>query len=159
MAYDLAFLDATAQAEMVRRGDVSPAELVESAIQRIEKLNPQLNAVIHPTFDKARAAARKPVSGPFGGVPLLVKDLMCGTEGDALYMGTRFLRDLGLCMPHDSYLAAKFRAAGFIILGRTNTPELGTLPTTEPDSYGATRNPWDTSRSPGGSSGGSAAAV
>jgi amidase len=159
MAYDLAFLDATAQAELVRRGDVSPTELVESAIQRIEKLNPKLNAVIHPTFDKARAVARKPVDGPFRGVPFLVKDLMCGMEGDPLHMGTRFLRDLGLCMPHDSYLGAKFRAAGFIVLGRTNTPELGTLPTTEPDAYGPTRNPWDLNRSPGGSSGGSAAAV
>jgi amidase len=159
MAYELAYLDATAQAELVRRGDVSPRELVEAAIARIERVNPALNAVIHPLFERAREAAAAPVAGPFRGVPLLLKDLMCYSEGDPLHMGTRFLRDLGFVAPHDSYLAAKFRAAGFVFVGRTNTPEIGTLPTTEPDAYGPTRNPWDTRRSTGGSSGGSAAAV
>jgi amidase len=159
MAYELAYLDATAQAELVRRGDVSPRELVEAAIARIERVNPALNAVIHPLFERAREAAVAPVAGPFRGVPLLLKDLMCYSEGDPLHMGTRFLRDLGFVAPHDSYLAAKFRAAGFVFVGRTNTPEIGTLPTTEPDAYGPTRNPWDTRRSTGGSSGGSAAAV
>src|SRR5439155_888824 len=79
--------------------------------------------------------------------------------GDPHHMGTRFLRDLGFVAPGDTYLAEKFRAAGFIVLGKTNTPELGTLPTTEPEAYGPSRNPWDTRRSTGGSSGGSAAAV
>jgi len=158
---NLAFLDATAQAELVRRGDVSPCELVDAAIARIERLNPTLNAVIHPLFEpaRARAAALSDRPSPFRGVPFLLKDFFGHTEGDPFHMGTRFLRDLGFRAPHDSYLAAKFRSAGFVFLGRTNTPELGILPTTEPDAYGPTRNPWDPERSTGGSSGGSAAAV
>src|SRR5207249_12064240 len=96
---------------------------------------------------------------PFHCVPYLAKDFLCYTAGDPLHMGARPLRDANFCAPGDTYLAEKFRAAGFITLGRTNTPELGTLPTTEPDAYGPTRNPWDTRRSTGGSSGGSAAAV
>jgi amidase len=159
MAYDLAWLDATAQAELVRRGDASPAELVDAAIARIERANPALNAVIHPLFAQARAAAAAPADGPFRGVPLLLKDLMCMSAGDPIHMGTRFLRDLGMVAPHDSYLTGKFRRAGFVIVGRTNTPEIGTLPTTESDAYGPARNPWNTGHSTGGSSGGSAAAV
>jgi amidase len=161
MPDDFSRLDATAQAELVRRREVTPIELVDAAIARIERLNPQLNAVIHPRFEEARAEARAAGagSGPFHGVPLLVKDLLCSTAGDPMHMGTRFLRDIGLRIPHDSYLAQKFRAAGFVIVGRTNTPELGTLPTTEPDAYGPSRNPWNPEHSTGGSSGGSAAAV
>ncbi len=160
MADDLTWLDATAQAELVRRGTASPVELVEAAIARIERVNPQLNAVIIPLFEKARAqAAGPPPAGPFRGVPFLLKDLICFTAGDPHHMGTRFLRDAGFVAPLDTYLAEKFRAAGFVCLGKTNTPELGTLPTTEPEAYGPSRNPWDTSRSTGGSSGGSAAAV
>ena len=159
MSDELAFLDATAQAELVRSGELAAAELVEAAIGRIERLNPALNAVIIPLFESARAAATRPTAGPFAGVPFLLKDLLSYTAGDPHHMGTRFLRDAAFIAPHDSHLAAKFRAAGFVHLGKTNTPELGTLPTTEPASYGATRNPWDTGRSTGGSSGGSAAAV
>ncbi len=161
MPDDFSRLDATAQAELVHRREVTPIELVDSAIARIERLNPQLNAVIHPRFDDARAEARAAGagSGPFHGVPMLVKDLLCSTAGDPMHMGTRFLRDNGLRIPHDSYLAQKLRAAGFVIVGRTNTPELGTLPTTEPDAYGPSRNPWNPGHSTGGSSGGSAAAV
>src|SRR5262249_34813146 len=135
-------------------------ELVDAAIARAERLDPQLNAIIHPRFDQARAEARSaPRSGPFAGVPFLLKDLMAVSAGDPIHLGTRFLRHLGFCAPHDSSLTTKFRTAGFVFVGRTNTPELGTLPTTEPDAYGPTRNPWDPSRSTGGSSGGSAAAV
>jgi amidase len=160
MPDDFSRFDATAQAELVRRREVTPLELVDAAIARIERLNPQLNAVIHPRFDEARAEARTASgAGPFHGVPLLVKDLLCSTAGDPMHMGTRFLRDAGFRVPHDSYLAQKLRAAGFVIVGRTNTPELGTLPTTEPDAYGPSRNPWNTEHSTGGSSGGSAAAV
>ncbi len=161
MSDDLAWLDASAQAELVRRGKASPAELVEAAILRIERTNPELNAVIIPRFEKARAEAvsRALPDGPFRGVPFLLKDLICYSAGDPHHMGTRFLRDLGFVAPADTYLAEKFRAAGFVFLGKTNTPELGTLPTTEPEAYGPSRNPWDTSRSTGGSSGGSAAAV
>ena len=150
-------LDAAAQAELVRSGEVTSQELVEGAIERIEALNGELNAVIHPLFEEARAT--EPAAGPFEGVPFLVKDLMCHTAGDPMHEGMAFLRDAGWSEPEDTWLARRFRAAGFVSLGKTNTPELGILPTTEPAVYGATHNPWDTTRSPGGSSGGSAAAV
>jgi amidase len=161
MSADVSSVDATAQAELVRKGELTPGDLVEAAINRIERLNPKLNAVITPTFEKARAQARSGnlPDGPFRGVPFLLKDLGAYSAGDAFHVGMRVLRDVAWTEPHDSYLAAKFRAAGFIFLGKTNTPELGLLPTTEPQAYGATHNPWDLGRSPGGSSGGSAAAV
>jgi amidase len=161
MTDELTWLDATAHAHLVRTGQLRPIELVDAAIARIEAINPQLNAVIIPLFEQARARARQPLApdSPFCGVPLLVKDLICQTKGDPYHAGMRLLRDRGWRSDHDTYLAAKFRAAGFICVGRTNVPELGPLPTTEPLAYGPTRNPWDTTRSPGGSSGGSAAAV
>ena len=152
--------DATGLAEMVRRGDVKPRELVEAAIARIEAGNPDLNAVIHPRVERALAEADGPLpDGPFRGVPFLVKDIFCTTAGDPSHEGTTFLRDLGYVAAADSYLAARFRRAGLVICGRTNTPEFGLQPTTEPEAYGPTRNPWDRQRTPGGSSGGSAAAV
>src|SRR5215212_3910298 len=154
-------LDATAQAELVRRGEVQPIDLVNAAIARIERLNPMLNAVITPLFEQARAqavAASLP-TGPFRGVPLLLKDFLCHTAGDPYYEGMRFLRNLGWREISDTYLAAKFRAAGFIFVGKTNLPELALQATTDSAAFGPTRNPWDLSRSPGGSSGGSAAAV
>ena len=157
---DSTWLDATAQAELVRTGEVSPAELVEEAITRIDKLNPQLNAVITPLFDKARqSAAGSLPDGPFRGVPMVLKDLACHSAGDPMYEGMKFLKDAGWIEQHDTYLARRFRAAGFVFVAKTNTPEMGILPTTEPLAFGPTRNPWDTSRSTGGSSGGSAAAV
>jgi len=160
MTDELAALDATAQAELVRRGDATPAELVDAAILRIERINPQLNAVIIPLFDKARAhAANRFPDGPFRGVPFLLKDLDALSDGDPFHCGMKFLRDLGWVEDHESYLVQKFRAAGFVILGKTNTPELGLTITTEPAAYGPSCNPWDLSRSTGGSSGGSAAAV
>jgi amidase len=154
------FLDATAQAELVRTGEASSLELVDEAIARVEKLNGELNAVIHPRFDQARDEARAALpDGPFQGVPLVVKDLMCGIEGDPLNEGMKFLRDANYRSDHTEALAQKYLDAGFVCIGRTNTPELGIVPTTEPEAYGPTRNPWDTSRTTGGSSGGSAAAV
>jgi amidase len=158
---DLADLDAIAQADLVRRGEASPLELVDAAIARIEKLDPTLNAVIHPRFDRAREEAASPAlpEGPFRGVPILVKDLWCHTAGDPFHKGMRFLKELRWREPHDTEHAARLRRAGFVIVGRTNTPELGLAPTTEPEAYGPTRNPWDPARSPGGSSGGSATAV
>jgi len=161
MADELARLDAIAQGELVRRKEISPRELVDTTITRIEKLNPILNAVITPLFEKARTQANSPnlPDGPFRGVPFLLKDLGCHSAGDPYHEGMRFLRDVGWIAESDTYMAAKLRAAGFIFLGKTNTPELGSLPTTEPQAYGPTRNPWDTARSTGGSSGGSAAAV
>src|SRR5205809_954675 len=161
MSDDVAFLDATAQAELVRQRKASPRELVDAAIARIERVNPKLNAVVIQRFEKARAEAAAPdlPDGPFRGVPFLLKDLICHSAGDPYHAGMRLLRELGWVERHDTHLAARFRAAGFVFLGRTNVPELGPAPTTEPLAYGPTRNPWDTSRSPGGSSGGSAAAV
>src|SRR5580765_4865502 len=157
---DLALLDATAQAELVRTRRASPRELVDAAIARIERVNARVNAVITQRFEKARREADAPLpDGPFRGVPFLLKDLTCHSAGDPYHAGMRVLRDLRWTEPHDTHLAARFRAAGFVFLGKTNTPELGPVPTTEPIAYGPTRNPWDPGRSPGGSSGGSAAAV
>jgi amidase len=158
---DLAWLDATAQAELVRNGEVSPLELIEAAIARIEKVDPELNAVIHHRFDKAIAEAKAGdlPDGPFRGVPFLVKDLYAGSAGDPMHNGTRVLKDANHVAPYDSWLVARYRAAGFVITGRTNTPEFGLVPTTEPVSHGATHNPWNLDHTPGGSSGGSAAAV
>jgi amidase len=161
MNEDFAKLDGIAQAECVRKGEVTPLELVDAAIERIERVNPRINAVITPLFDKARTLAKSGAipPGPFCGVPFLLKDLICASAGDPLHFGMRLLTQLGIVAPYDSYLAAKFKAAGFIILGKTNTPELGLNATSEPEAYGPTRNPWDPTRSTGGSSGGSAAAV
>src|SRR5262245_20390669 len=160
MADDLAWLDATAQAALVRRGELSARELVDAAIARVERLNPELNAVILPLFDKARRQAAGPVpQGPFAGVPFLLKDLDVTSAGDPLHCGMQFLRDLRWMGEQDSYLVEKFRTAGFICIGKTNTPELGLSVTTEPVAYGPSRNPWNVAHSTGGSSGGSAAAV
>lgn len=158
MTGDLGRLDATAQAELCARGEVSAAELVDAAVARIERVDPQLNAVIHRRFERARAEAPA-ATGPFAGVPFLVKDAVCHTAGDPFHAGMRALKDAGWIEPDDTWLASRFRAAGFVFVGKTNTPELATSATTEPLAYGATHNPWDLARSPGGSSGGSAAAV
>lgn len=157
---ELAELDATAQAELVRSGDASPAELVEAAIARAERLNPELNAIIHAFYEEALEQAKGELpDGPFRGVPFLFKDIGAGLAGQPLHLGMQVLKDVDFRMPVDTVLGARFRDAGFVTIGKTNLPELGILPTTEPDAYGATRNPWDTQRSPGGSSGGSGAAV
>jgi amidase len=158
---ELASLDATAQAELIRSGEAKPLELVDAAIDRIERVNGSLNAVITPLFERARERAGKGEigDGPFRGVPFLVKDLDLSTAGDPYHCGMKFLRDAGHVADHDTYLAARFAAAGLVNLGKTNTPELGLNVTTEPAAYGPCRNPWDTARSSGGSSGGSAAAV
>ncbi|WP_346622573.1 amidase [Blastococcus montanus] len=154
------WLDATAQAELVRTGKASPAELVDAAIERIERVNPRLDAVIRDRFEAARKESGGDLpDGPFRGVPILLKDLGCHVAGEETNYGTSFLRDPGYRWPTDSYLAQRFRAAGFVVLGRTNVPEFGTTITTEPAAHAPARNPYDTSRSTGGSSGGSAAAV
>jgi len=150
--------DATGLAGLVRRGEVSPLELVETALGRIERLNPRVNAVIHRMDDAARAAARGMLpEGPFRGVPLLLKDLLSGVAGEPFECGSTLLR--GFRAPHDSELVRRYRRAGFVLAGKTNTPEFGLTPVTEPVSHGVTRNPWDLTRTSGGSSGGSAAAV
>jgi len=160
MTDDLARLDAVAQADLVRSGEVSPLELVDAAIARIEKLDPELNAVIHPRFEQAREeAAGELPEGPFRGVPFLLKDLWPTSAGDPFHLGIKAFKEAGYRHPTDANLTRRYREAGFVIVGRTNTPELGLVATTEPLAHGPTHNPWDPSRGPGGSSGGSAAAV
>jgi len=155
---EFAYLDATAQAQLVRQKEVKPIELVEAAIERIERLNPALNAVVTPMYDLARAAAVNELpEGPFTGVPYLLKDLTASYAGVPLTSATALLQN---SVPdHDSELVVRLKRAGLIVLGKTNAPELGLPPTTEPRLFGPCRNPWDTTRTPGGSSGGSAVAV
>jgi amidase len=160
VAADLSLPDATDQAALVRTGQVSPLELVDSAIERITALNPVLNAVIWDRFEQARGEARhRPGDGPFAGVPLLLKDLGCPAAGEPDHQGSVALRKLGNVSDHDCSIVRRFRQAGFIILGRTNSPEFGLVSDTSNRAYGPTRNPWNTRHTPGGSSGGSAAAV
>jgi amidase len=155
---DLAVLDAVAQAELVRRGDATPRELVEAAISRIEAVDPSLNAVVGRFFDRALREVEAGVpDGPFRGVPFLLKDLGATLGGTVQTEGSRALR--GKASPADSELTRRYRAAGFVILGKTATPEFGNHSTAEAVLWGPTRNPWDPSRTTGGSSGGSGAAV
>ncbi len=158
-------LDAIGLASAVRAGELGPVEVVNAAIARVEKCNPALNAVIHQSFERARAHAQSLESiavddrPPLAGVPFLLKDLGGEEAGQPCHAGMLALKDAAWIEANDSYFAARLRRAGIVTLGRTNTPELGLLPTTEPEAYGPTRNPWDLTRSAGGSSGGAAAAV
>jgi amidase len=155
----LASLDATACAELVKSGQASPRELVDAAIARIERYNADLGAVIVPLYDEARAQAGSPPHGPFRGVPILIKDNLA-TVGGALHTaGLLPLKRAGYRVPHDSHLVATLRRAGFIVVGKTNTSELGILPSAEPPAWPPSKNPYDLRRTTGGSSGGSAAAV
>ena len=150
--------DGLGLAELVRKKEVKPVELVEEAISRIEKLNPQLNAVIHKMYEKARQTAAGDLpDGPFKGVPFLLKDLAMHYAGAPMCNGSRFFKDY--VPDHDSEMVKRYRAAGVIVLAKTNTPEFGVAFVTEPELFGPANNPWDLSRTTGGSSGGSAAAV
>ncbi|MDE3179918.1 MAG: amidase, partial [Acidobacteriota bacterium] len=160
MKDEFASLDATEQADLVQRKAASPLELTEAAIRRIEALNPRINAVICPLFDRALALAKDEANlpaGPFRGVPFLIKDILAAYAGVPLTAGCAFLKDHR--PKQDSVLVSRLKRAGLVIVGKTNTPELGLLPTTEPALFGSSKNPWDLSRTPGGSSGGSCAAV
>lgn len=152
-------LDATACAALVSSGQASPAELVELAIERIEKHNPELGAVIVPLYDQAREAAKDPPHGPFRGVPILIKDILATVAGALHTQGLIPLKRAGFTVDHDSHLVAALRRAGFVIVGKTNTSELGILPSAEPPAWPPSRNPYDPTRTTGGSSGGSAGAV
>jgi len=155
---DFARLDAIELAELVHRKEVSAIELVEGAIARIERLNPQTNAVIATMYEEARRVARGCLpDAPFAGVPFLLKDSLTSYAGVPTTSASRLL--CGRVAEHDSALVARLKRAGLIVLGKTNCAEFGLLPTTEPILFGATRNPWNPQCSPGGSSGGSAAAV
>jgi len=155
---ELAFLDATAQAELVRKKQISPLELLEAGIERIERINPKINAVVTPMYEQARAAAAGPLpEGPFTGVPFLLKDILAPYAGVRLCFGASLLA--GSVPDHDGELTIRYKNAGLVICGRTNVPEFGFLPATESRFHGSCRNPWNLDRSTGGSSGGSAAAV
>ncbi len=151
-------LDGTDLARLVARGEVSALELVEEAIRRIEALNPKLNAVVYTMYDHARELARHPVPGPFSGVPFLLKDMTAHYKGTPTTHGCKFLTDVAPS-DYDSELVKRFRRAGLVTVGKTSTPELALSGTTEPTFRGPVHNPWGLSRSAGGSSGGSAAAV
>lgn len=154
---DYASYDGLGLAELVRKGEVSPAELADEAIARIEKHNPAINAVILKLYDLGREMAKSPADGPFKGVPFLLKDAFGDIRGYPSRLGSRFRADTPAT--EDSDLAKRFRAAGLTFLGKTNVPEFTLLPTTESALYGPARNPWNVKHSTGGSSGGSAAAV
>ncbi|MDF2629264.1 MAG: amidase [Symbiobacteriaceae bacterium] len=150
--------DALGLADLVRRGEVTPPELLETAIAAAQRLNPALNAVIHPMYDTARAAAGGALSeGPFRGLPFLLKDLIEACAGAPTTSGSRACRSF--VPAADSESVRRYKQAGVVILGKTNTPEFGLVAYTEPALFGPTRNPWNTAHTPGGSSGGSAAAV
>lgn len=151
-------LDATGLAELVRRGEISASVLLAEAISRTERYNPQLNAVITPMYEIARATAAGPLPhSPLAGVPFLLKDLLQAYAGVPMTSGSESLRDYR--PDADSAVVSRFKAAGLVSFGKTNVPEFGLVATTEPRAFGPTRNPWDLARSAGGSSGGSAAAV
>jgi amidase len=154
---EFARLDALGQAELVRSGVVSARELAEAAIRRIENLNPVLNAVVATDFERALERCDRALpEGPFTGVPFLLKDLV-EYEGVRYTSGSVLFRDSVGRETHE--LARRMDAAGLVMLGKTNTPEFGLLPCTEPKLFGPARNPWDVSHDPGGSSGGAAVAV
>ena len=155
---EYASYDALGLAELVRTKQVTPAELAATALSAIAKINPAINAVIGSIPDWEARFAAQPTNGPFYGVPFLVKDLVLHVQGVPCDMGSRFIKG-NFVSPHDTDMAHRFKAAGLMMLGRTNTPELGFNATTEPLAFGPCRNPWNLSRSTGGSSGGSAAAV
>jgi len=151
-------LDACGQADLVRGRGLAPRELVEAAIARIQELNPVVNAVIHERFEQALIEADKvALEKPFAGVPIVLKDLGAPMAGEPFELGSRALK--GVRAGLSSYLVRSLQDAGFIVVGRTNSPEFGTNITTEPLNYGPTRNPWSLGHSSGGSSGGSAVAV
>ncbi len=150
--------DALGLGELVHQRQVTALELCEASIERINRHNPLLNAVIRPMFEEGRKRASLPQpDAPFAGVPFLLKDLGYAYAGVATTDGCRALSTY---VPEtDSEMVVRFKKAGLVVLGKTNTPEFGLLAVTEPELFGPCRNPWDTDHSPGGSSGGSAAAV
>lgn len=154
-------MDATDQAALVARGDVTPSELLEAAIERIQRANPALNAVVIEWFDHARSVAADPhlPDGTFRGVPFLLKDLYTAFAGQTISNGNIALKQARMTDTSDTTLVSRVKAAGLVVAGRTNSPEMGTLPVTQPVAWGPTHNPWAPGLTAGGSSGGAAAAV
>jgi amidase len=161
LADDTRWLDATAQAELVATGKVSPVEMVNAAIERVERYDGALNALTYRWFEAARelASSSQLPEGPFRGVPYLLKDLYAAEAGKPLSNGSKAYKSADYVSSEDTTLVSRYKASGLISIGRSNSPEFGSVPVTEPEAWGPTRNPWDLSRTPGGSSGGSAAAV
>ena len=160
MDADLAFVPAVEQARLVRDGDVSSVELVELYLERIERIDPELNAFVTVRSEEAladaRAADASDADSPFRGVPIAVKDLTATSGIRTTYSCRAFAENVP---DFDTAVVRRLREAGFVILGKTNTPEFGTTAFTESELNGATRNPWNLERTPGGSSGGAAAAL
>ena len=150
-------LDAIGIAQLIRDGQISPGEVLQAAIERIECLNPSLNAVVERTFDRARTRVPLLADGPLYGVPFLLKDLKLQLSGTVTTNSTKLCA--GKVATESSVLAQRYEAAGLQILGKTNTPEFGIMGITESALRGPCRNPWDLEYTPGGSSGGAAAAV
>ena len=161
LADDTRWLDATAQAELVASGKVTPLEMVNAAIERVERYDGALNALTYRWFEAARelASSNTLPDGPFRGVPYLLKDLYAAEAGKPLSNGSKAYKAADYVSSEDTTLVSRYKAAGLISIGRSNSPEFGSVPVTEPEAWGPTRNPWDLSRTPGGSSGGSASAV
>ena len=161
LADDTRWLDATAQAELVASGKVTPLEMVNAAIERVERYDSKLNALTYRWFDAARQLATSSdlPEGPFRGVPYLLKDLYAAEAGKPLSNGSKAYKAADYVSTEDTTLVARYKASGLISIGRSNSPEFGSVPVTEPEAWGPTRNPWDLTRTSGGSSGGSAAAV
>jgi amidase len=150
--------DGLGLAELVRNKDVKPTELVDEAIRRAEALNPKLNFVVYKDYERARKTAEGSLpQGPFSGVPFFLKDIYGFAEGMPTRQAARFMP--AMPWPSDCLLVTRYKAAGLVMLGKTNVPEFGLVPTTESKLYGPSRNPWNREHSTGGSSGGSAAAV
>jgi amidase len=142
MTLDFLQHDALGVAELIRRGETSAREAVEASIRRIEALNPRLNAVVHPMFDRALSDVEGSIpDGPFRGVPFLLKDLLAWCEGEPITSGSRLFK--GWIPPSDSELTRRYRRSGLIIVGKTNTPEFGLVPFTESELLGTCRNPWN----------------
>lgn len=149
--------DAVGLSELIRRCEIRPEEVLQAALVRCGARNPAINAVNHLMEEEARLVAASAQAGPFQGVPFLLKDLNILYRGSPTANGSRYFT--GNVADHDWELTRRYRAAGLVIFGKTNTPELGLNMSTEPRAFGPTRNPWDTAHSAGGSSGGAAAAV
>lgn len=152
VTYDLIGL-----AELIRRREVSALEVLDAAIERMDAVNPKINAVTHDMRESARKTAAGPLAGPLAGAPFLFKEHGIFVAGTATALGSDMFKDV--IQPADSAYSAALRKAGLVFLGKTNVPELGLSCTTEPRATGITRNPWNLDRTPGGSSGGSSAAV
>jgi amidase len=149
--------DAVALAGLIAKGEVSAKDVLDAAVARAETVNPRINAIVHKQYDRARATIDRGVRGPLAGVPYLIKDLSAYDAGEPARFGSSLYADF--VADHDAAYTERCKRAGLVIIGRSSTPELGISPSTEPRLFGPCRNPWNLAYSPGGSSGGAAAAV